>query len=103
MDMQCSWYQPCRPSVQDVDLTKVNFVLHFDGGTRGQTCSASAWILEVGVKRGNAVCEFPLAMGGQYLDAFVPAFTAELIALEACTDKLRAMVESLFPLQMAIP
>ena len=46
MDIEQSWHK-CYPTLAGVsNPMSANFILHFDGGTRGDKCSASAWILE---------------------------------------------------------
>eukprot|EP00959_Pyramimonas_sp_CCMP1952_P376655 7889009-Pyramimonas_sp.AAC.1 len=43
MDTQRSWHDIFPP---ERDARDANFVMHFDGGTRKDQCSAAAWLFE---------------------------------------------------------
>jgi len=42
MDVRKSWHQICPMPFPDMNLKEANFLIHFDGGTRGNDCSAAA-------------------------------------------------------------
>ena len=70
----------------DMNLREANFLIHFDGGTRGTDCSAAAWMLEARIHRERDVVEFPVAYRGKFLCPSVSSFVAKAIALESCTE-----------------
>ena len=86
MDVRRSWHQFCPMPSSDVSLTEANFILHFDGGTREEDCSAAAWILEARVVQDCRLMIFPVAYCGKFLHPPVSSFLAEAIALESCTE-----------------
>ena len=61
-----------------------NIVVHSDGGTRAGTCSATGWIVEVGVHDGCTWVFRPLVMAGTYISSPISSFHAEALALEEC-------------------
>ena len=92
MDKRKSWHQVCRMPFPNLKLIEANFIIHFDGGTRGDDCSASAWILEGRMNRGGDLVEFPIAYCGKFLSPPVSSFLAEAIALESCIEFLSKLV-----------
>ena len=62
MDERSSWHQGYAFPLDNVPVDGVNYILHFDGGTRGESCSASAWMLEAVVLRAGIEYEFVVAM-----------------------------------------
>ena len=75
-----------------MSIWEANFVIHFDGGTRGRECSAAAWIIEARIQRGNPLYEFPVALCGKYLSIAVSSFVAELMALESCAKVFSKLI-----------
>jgi hypothetical protein len=70
------------PPIKDFDVSEGNFICHSDGGTRGESCSAIGWIIEVVVVRGNREYNFPYALAGRFLKEPVSSFLAEAMALD---------------------
>eukprot|EP00973_Karenia_brevis_P019108 2619643-Karenia_brevis.AAC.1 len=64
MDGQRSWHQIFASSLERCDLSQSNLTVHVDGGTRGNTCSATAWLLEADTVDTDTVYTIPLAMSG---------------------------------------
>ena len=81
--------------VPDWSLKDDNFVIHFDGGTRGDDCSAAAWILEARLSREQQLIEFPVAYCGKFMCPAFSSFVAESIALESCTDFFSKLIMQL--------
>ena len=81
MDCKQDWQHNFKPTVQDFDVQNANLLYHSDGGTRGDTCSAAAWILEASVVKDNVRYTFPVVAGGTYLPEAVSSFLAESLAL----------------------
>ena len=96
MDVRGSWHQVCPIPFPDLSLSEANFIIHFDGGTRGDDCSAAAWILEARVHRDKTVVEFPVMLCGKFMCPAVSSFMAEAIALESCTEIFSKFVSKLF-------
>ena len=92
MDVRRSWHQICPTPFAEISLKNANFIIHFDGGTRGDDCSAAAWILEASVVHGQHVVEFPVAYCGKYMFLPVSSFVAETIGLESCTEIFAKLV-----------
>ena len=86
MDAGSSWTKIFTPQIVSGSLMDANWILHFDGGTRGTSCSASAWILEAEVQTGPNTATHLIAMAGTYLPTAVSSFEAELIALDYCSE-----------------
>ena len=82
MDAEQSWHKSTGQMEIRNKLDNANFIIHFDGGTRGKACSASAWILEAVVAEADAMTIFPVAMAGIFLPQAVSSFMAETIAME---------------------
>ena len=61
---------------------EANYVCHSDGGTRANSCSGAAWIIEARVVRDDERYIFPVAMAGVFLQGPVSSFLAEAIALD---------------------
>ena len=80
MDVRRSWHQICPMPYPDMSLQQANFLIHFDGGTRGSDCSAAAWILEARILLEEYVMEFPVACCGKFMCTPVSSFVAEAIA-----------------------
>ena len=77
MNMGRSWSETLPWPFPGASVEECNIAVHSDGGTRAESCSAAAWIVEVGY-RGNFAA---YAMAGTYMSAPVSSFTAEAIAL----------------------
>ena len=86
MDVRKSWHQICTMPYPDISLRDANFLIHFDGGTRGNDCSAAAWILEARIHRERDIVEFPVAFCGKFVSPSVSSYVAEAMALESCTE-----------------
>ena len=82
MNIQETWCQTFDWPFEHHNLKDVNIVIHSDGGTRRHRCSASAWIVEVGVIVKGAWIFKPLAMAGTFFSVPISSFAAELLALE---------------------
>ena len=82
MDAKQSWQKSSWQTDTAPRLDNANFVIHFDGGTRGETCAASAWILEAVVAEANSTTTYPVVMTGMFLPQAVSSFMAETIAME---------------------
>merc|ERR1712129_542022 len=95
-DVRRSWHQVCPMPFPDMGLNNANLIIHFDGGTRGNDCSAAAWILEARVHREHDIVEFPVAFCGKFLRIAVSSFTAETLALESCTEIFSKLIMKLF-------
>ena len=80
----------------NMNMKEANFTIHFDGGTRGDKCSAAAWIVEAQIQRGNLLYEFPVAMCGKYISVAVSSFVAELMALESCSDIFSRFIDETY-------
>ena len=93
MDYGESWGKCLEWPFIGTSLAECNFVAHSDGGTRASACSASAWIVEVGVIQGGRWIYRPLAMGGTYFSEPISSFLAEALGLEECTLFLRRAIE----------
>ena len=85
MDLKESWEQLFLPSE---NVTNHNFVMHCDGGTRAGKCSAAAWVLEAQSTTESGTEVLLLARKGIFIADPVSSFTAELLALESCTEAL---------------
>ena len=96
MDRRQSWHQICKMPVPKLSLKQANFIAHFDGGTRGDDCSAAAWILEARFFHDGNLVETPIAFCGKFLCPAVSSFMSEAIALESCTDFLSRLVQKVF-------
>ena len=72
-------------------LNRCNFIAHSDGGSR-LDCSASAWVIEVGVWVGAAWEYRVLARAGTFFERRISSFAAECIALEACVTRMKAFL-----------
>ena len=59
-------------------------------------CSASAWIMEVGLLHNGSWDYKPLAMGGTFFSRPLSSFLAETLALEECTLFLKRILEKHF-------
>ena len=89
MDVRKSWHQICSLPYPDISLRDTNFLIHLDGGTRGNDCSAAAWIPEARIHRerhrARDIVEFPVAFCGKFVSPSVSSYVAEAMALESCT------------------
>ena len=83
MDQQRTWHEESK-APPGVSLMNANFVMHFDGGIRGESCSAIAWILEAHSRHQGETAIFPVAMVGTVFSSAISSFLAELLALESC-------------------
>ena len=80
MDEKRSW-QKSFPSAAGRQLRDANFVVHCDGGRRGDACSAAAWILEAVWGDVSQI----VSMAGVFLDegGVVSSFVADAMALDS--------------------
>lgn len=101
MDVRRSWHQLCPVPFPDLILSDSNFIIHFDGGSRGNDCSASAWILEARAYYKNSLVEFPVIMCGKFMCPAVSSFMAEALALESCTEIFAKLISKLSILEPA--
>jgi len=92
MDARRSWHQICPIPRSNLSLIEANFIIHFDGGTRGDDCSAAAWVIEARVHHEHQLLEFPIAYCGKFMSPPVSSFVAEAIALESCTEIFAKLV-----------
>ena len=74
-------------------LAECNCMIHSDGGTRATRCSASAWILDVGVFDGEKWVAHHFAMGGTFYAEPISSFSAECLALMEAILFLRRAVQ----------
>ena len=81
MDRRRSWHHVYTIPVPGINLEHANFIIHFDGGTRGDDCSASAWILEARVQHEDQLIETQIAYCGKFMCPAVSSFMSEAIAL----------------------
>ena len=95
MDTGASWTK-VRPLQEfTCDLSVANWILYFDGGTRGDTCSCAAWILEAEWNDAGGKTTHLIAMAGTYLSCAVSSFVAELIALESCSETFFKLINEM--------
>ena len=94
MDVGESWTKSLDWPFPGRTLRECNLVVHSDGGRRQGKCSASAWILEVGLLLNGDWCFRPLAMGGSSHPAEISSFAAEAVALEEATLFIKRIVET---------
>eukprot|EP00973_Karenia_brevis_P000615 87075-Karenia_brevis.AAC.1 len=95
MDQATSWSKCFDWPFPHCRLDECNLVLHVDGGTRKGSCSASAWLLDVGVFRNGTWDVSHFAMGGTYHDSPLSSFYAESLALAEGTLFLSSAVRNL--------
>ena len=93
MDKRQSWHQVCKMPFPNLSLKEANFIVHFDGGTRGDDCSAAAWVLEARFLHNGNLIETPVAYCGKFLCPAVSSFMSEAIALDSCTDFLSKLIQ----------
>ena len=67
MELQRTWQHQKPMPIPDATVEEANFILHLDGGSRGFSCSASAWLLEAEITRGNRKHELAVAMAARFL------------------------------------
>ena len=68
-------------------------MVHSDGGTRCNACSASAWILDVGMWDGERWNAHHLAMGGTFYPEPISSFTAECLAVAEGSAMMMKLVQ----------
>ena len=88
MDYKRSWLHNFKCPVVNFRTSEANYVCHSDGGTRANSCSGAAWIIEARVVRNDHRHVFPVAMAGVFLQDPVSSFLAEAIALEEAVNFL---------------
>ena len=91
MDTQRSWKHVFE-GVPNLRHTRVNYVLHLDGGVRAGQCTAAVWSLEAQSTQDDMVHRFPLMMAGTCIAKCVSSFQAELIALDESVSVLTNLV-----------
>ena len=95
MDCQMDWQRCYGSLLADLDLGNVNWICHSDGGTRGSSCSAAGWIIEVVLTRDGVQYTRPVMMGGTYFSVPVSSFVAEAIALETVITRMTELIRRL--------
>jgi len=93
MDVKETWARHMEWPFEGASIMECNVVVHSDGGTRANNCSAAAWVVEVGLFRAGKWKYHTLAMSGTYLDHAVSSFLVESIALEEASLFLRRFLE----------
>ena len=97
MERQSDWFQECRAPIPNVKASEANYICHSDGGTRADSCSATGWIIEAVVTRGEFKHTFPIAMSGTFLSQPISSFTVETIALDEALSYLsKVLARSIF-------
>ena len=94
MNAEKSWNQRFEPPGGWLDAKSVNFLIHTDGGTRADRCSAAAWHIEIHACVNGASVIFPLCMAGRFFTSPISSFTAEAIALEDALNFLHGLVHA---------
>ena len=84
-------------TLEELIFSDANFVMHFDGGARGSSCSAATWIPEAHVRHRGEIVSWTAAMSGTFLLTPVSSFLSELSALESCTAFLTEMAAKMLP------
>eukprot|EP00959_Pyramimonas_sp_CCMP1952_P435224 9113300-Pyramimonas_sp.AAC.1 len=92
MDSQRSWSKRFGNSSQGVALHSCNVLVHADGGTKAQSCSATGWVVEVGRFIDGAWNFGPVAMSGSFFATPISSFQAEALALEECAVFLQKLL-----------
>ena len=93
MDRRRSWHHVCRMPFPGMSLKDSNFIIHFDGGTRSDDCSAAAWILEARMQHEGQLIETPIAYCGKFMCPAVSSFMSEAIALDNCADLFSKLIQ----------
>ena len=94
MDQQASWSKEFQFPFESGSWQQCNIVAHSDGGSR-PSCSAAAWVVEVGMIVESEWVFKQVACGGKYIEPPVFSFEAESIALELCTNYVKTSLEKL--------
>ena len=89
MDVQKTWSVDFDWPYPTKSLRECSLIVHSDGGARGRSCAASAWVVEVLSDRGDAR---PLAMGGTFHSTWIDSFWSEAAALAECSTFVRELV-----------
>ena len=92
MDTRASWSECLDWPFPGHRLSDCNVILHADGGTRSRQCSASAWVLDVGIFTSTGWKFEPLVFGGHFYDEPISSFTAEALALAESSLLLKSVV-----------
>ncbi len=95
MDNEQTWCRSFNWPFATSTLDQCNLAAWSDGGTRSgkKVCSASAWIVEVGIYQNRSWHFRPLAMGGTYFAAPLSSFTVECFALQECASFLKHLIQ----------
>ena len=93
MNIGKSWFEAFDWPFEGRLLKECNLLAHCDGGSRRQSCSASAWVVEACIFQHGQWLRKPLAMSGTYFDQQISSFTAETLALEDCTCFIKRLLE----------
>ena len=82
IDVKESWSESFAWPFQGVSLNECNLAIHSDGGSRRDSCSASAWIIEAGTYIDEKWTYRIAARGGTFMERPESSFLVEAIALE---------------------
>lgn len=92
MDRGSDCFHRFDAPIQNFSIHEANLLCHSDGGTRVGKCSATGWIVEAIVVRGDAKYTFPLAMAGKFLQKPISSFTVETLALDEAIDYIHKLL-----------
>ena len=94
MDVERTWFRTFDWPFHGESLESCNVRVHSDGGTRRHRCSASAWVMEVGVLMSDLEWLYrPIAMSGTYFKEPESSFATESWALEEATEFMKRLLE----------
>ena len=93
MNERRTWIHELVWPLPGIDHAACNYLVHSDGGTRKDQCSAAGWIVEVLHLQDGVWSRDLLARGGNYIHLPVSSFLAESIGLEESTFFLRRFFE----------
>jgi hypothetical protein len=93
MEHKNTWSREAAWPFPGYSLEEVNVLAHSDGGTRHGQCSAAAWVVELGLFLEGRWIYKVLSMGGTFFQTPISSFSAELRALESCSQCVKAIFE----------
>ena len=84
MDSKRSWPHAFPLSERSPSFKSANLLMHLDGGSRANSCSAAAWYLECVAGQ----VRFPVAMARMFMQRPISSFEAEAIGLDEAVEAL---------------